>query len=84
MDFPPCCPDGRVANPCAETVYRQRVDGFIRLAGAWTGWRIQGHALIGPHGLRFTPQTLRNAWYSYSLTDESDKRSHSAQLCLPL
>ena len=57
MDFPPCCPDGRVTNRCAEAVYRQRVDGYIKFRGEWTGWRIQAGALIGPGGLRFTPRT---------------------------
>jgi len=67
VEFPPCCqPSGRIANTCAESVYRQRVDGYYRLNGAWSGWRIQGNKLIGPQGLRFTPQTLANAWRSYS------------------
>lgn len=69
MEFPPCCQDGRVANRCAETVYRQRVDGFFRLTGPWVGWRIQGGALIGPGGLRFTPSTLRNAWRQAGFAD---------------
>jgi len=71
MSFPPCCPSGRVENPCAQTMYRQRVDGFFRLGGDWTGWRIQGGALIGPGGLRFTPRTLRNAWREAGLQDET-------------
>ena len=71
MDFPPCCPDGRVTNSCAATVYRQRVEGFIRLAGPWTGWRIQDNKLIGPNGLRFTPQTLANVWRSAGMGGES-------------
>jgi len=67
VDFPPCCkPDGRIANSCAANLYRERVEGFKQLTGAWTGWKIQGNKLIGPNGLRFTPQTLTNAWASLS------------------
>ena len=67
MEFPPCCqPTGRVTNSCAANVYRQRVEGFYRLAGAWTGWKIEGNKLVGPNGLRFTPQSLANAWASIS------------------
>jgi hypothetical protein len=61
--FPPCCgTSGRVTNACAERVHLQRVDGSYRFDRDWTGWRMQGHALIGPHGMRFTPQTLALAW----------------------
>jgi len=62
MDFPPCCPAGRVANGCAETVYRQRVEGFFRLQKDWTGWTVKDGHLIGPRGMRFTPATLAIAW----------------------
>jgi len=62
MEFPPCCPDGRVTNLCADRVYRQRVEGYIKLSGPWTGWRIQGDALIGPGGVRFKATTLLHAW----------------------
>jgi hypothetical protein len=73
MDFPPCCaPSGRVANPCAANVYRQRIEGHYKLTGAWLGWSIQGNKLIGPRGLRFTPQTLANAWNSYSEPTQTD------------
>lgn len=34
MEFPPCCPDGRITNSCARRLYRERVEGFIRLGGA--------------------------------------------------
>jgi hypothetical protein len=67
MDLPPCCgANGAVTNPCARTVYEQRVSGLVRLAGAWKGWRIQDGALIGPGGVRWTPQTLTHAhrWQS--------------------
>lgn len=65
--YPPCCePTGRVANSCAANVYRQLVDGHYILTGAWSGWKIIGNKLVGPHGLRFTPQTLIHAWKSWS------------------
>ena len=73
MDFPPCCqPTGRVENSCAANVYRQRVNGFYRLTGDWTGWRIQGNKLIGPNGLQFTPQTLAHAWRTFSLPESAE------------
>jgi len=70
MEFPPCCqPNGRINNGCAANVHRQRVEGHYQLSGAWTGWKIQGNKLIGPQGLRFTPQTLANAWRQWSEPD---------------
>lgn len=62
MDFPPCCPDGRVSNACAKKVYRQRVEGFYALEREWTGWKLERGKLVGPHGMRFTPGTLALAW----------------------
>jgi hypothetical protein len=62
MEFPPCCRAGRVENPCAETVYQQRVEGLFRLDRNWTGWKIKDGALLGPRGMRFTPATLAIAW----------------------
>lgn len=66
MDKPPCCPDGRVTNPCARTLYDARVYGRVDLpASDWTGWKIRGNKLIGPGGMTFTPATLRAAWHAY-------------------
>lgn len=31
------------------------------LTGPWAGWRVRGRWLIGPKGLRVTPQMLRDA-----------------------
>jgi hypothetical protein len=60
--FPPCCPDGRVTNVCARTVYAQRVEQLYRLSGDWTGWRLKAGKLHGPGGITFTPATLALAW----------------------
>lgn len=69
MDFPPCCPAGRVTSGCAETVYRQRVEGFYRLGREWTGWTLKDGTLSGPRGMRFTPATLAIAWTHLTATD---------------
>lgn len=53
---------GERLNGCAVNVYRQRVDGFYRLAGAWEGWKISGDKLHGPGGMRFTAGSLKLAW----------------------
>ena len=69
MEFPPCCRAGRVENPCAATVYQQRVEGLFRLGRDWTGWKIKDGALLGPRGMRFTPATLVLAWRHLIETD---------------
>jgi hypothetical protein len=58
---PPCCPDGRITNRCAAAEYARRVLESYPLSGSWRGWRIQGRHLIGPGGIRFTPETARIA-----------------------
>jgi hypothetical protein len=69
MEFRPCCRAGRVENPCAATVYRQRIEGFFRLDRDWTGWKIKDGALRGPRGMRFTPATLMLAWPHLTAND---------------
>jgi hypothetical protein len=59
--LPPCLTPGQPLNPCAVAVHAQHVDGFIRLHGPWRGWKIQGHHLIGPGGVRWTVDTLAQA-----------------------
>jgi len=85
MEFPPCCkPTGRITNSCAAKVHRQQVDGHYQLTGYWTGWKLQGNKLIGPEGLRFTPQTLRNAWRKFSEPQEDDCCQNNAhEHCSP-
>lgn len=70
MDHPPCCPDGRIVkNPCAAEVYRRRVYESYQLGGQWRGWRVQGKHLIGPGGIRWTPDTARRAWSLWTRTE---------------
>ncbi len=39
---------------------QDKVEGRHDLSGAWTGWRIRGKELRGPHGERITPNLLRH------------------------
>lgn len=88
MNPPPCCPDGRITNKCAAAEYSRRVTESYPLGGHWRGWRIQGRHLIGPGGLRFTPDTARAAHADFTksavLRGEDGDRQHAdpAQLQL--
>lgn len=68
MDLPPCSHSG-VTRRCFAERYHQLIDGSFRLNHDWTGWRVQDRALIGPRGMRFTPQTLAIAWRYLSRVD---------------
>lgn len=80
---PPCVDDTHQLNPCARNVYDQHVQGLYRLAGPWSGWRIQGHALIGPGGVRWTPATLHAAmtWQAYGLAGLAELRDALSASC---
>jgi hypothetical protein len=77
---PPCCPGGRITNACAAAEYSRRVTESYPLGGHWRGWRIQGRHLIGPAGVRFTPETAHRAHVEYTqkavLRGEDEGRGH--------
>lgn len=65
-----CLSGGGARCSCCETVYEQETRGLYRFGGRiWTGWRLQGGVLIGPGGVRWTPETLHHAktWQEFGL-----------------
>jgi hypothetical protein len=43
------------------TWLQDRTNSRHDLTGPWAGWRVRGRFLIGPGGIRTTPETLRKA-----------------------
>lgn len=41
------------------TWLQDRIHARHDLTGPWAGWRVRGRFLIGPGGVRITPETLR-------------------------
>jgi hypothetical protein len=69
---PPCWRAGERLNPCALALFRRDVEQTWPLPWPWIGWRMQRGVLVGPGGMRWTPETLRHAAHWQSGHREAD------------
>jgi fructose 1,6-bisphosphatase len=84
MDKPPCVEPRVPLNWCARMLKAQQVDGTIDLpAEWWNGWKIQRGKLIGPGGMRFTPQFLSAMWRAERLANYVRRREERSRIDKP-
>ena len=67
-------------NETPAAHYERVVYNKTALHAEWSGWRMTGRFLIGPHSERFTPERLA----AIAASDASEKRVCNGRIVVPL
>ena len=78
---PPCWPSGTTCpNECASRLHDRVVRNHDELHGPWIGWRLVGRDLVGPGGIRVSPERMKGLmWRHESELRRDNARARNAQ-----
>lgn len=78
---PPCWPkDTECPNACAAALHSRVTQNHVELHGPWLGWRLAGRDLVGPSGIRVSPERMKGLmWRHESELRRDNARARNAQ-----